>query len=117
MAHRFPRSVRVADRIKEEMSLMLMSGEIKDHRLVESLVTVTKAEVSHDLQFARIFLSATGSEQEREGVISALKKAKGFIRHLIASRIDLRKVPDIDFVLDKSYEAQMRIESLLRQGS
>lgn len=117
MAHRFPRSIRVADRIKEEMSLMLMSGEIKDPRLVESLVTITKAEVSHDLQFARIFLSATGSEQEREGVIAALKKAKGFIRHLIASRIDLRKVPDIDFVLDKSYEAQMRIESLLRQGS
>ncbi len=115
MAHRFPRSIRVADRIKEEMSLMLMNEEVKDPRL-QSLVTVTKVEVTPDLQFAHIFLSVTGDQKEKDGVMAALKKAKGFIRHLIATRIDLRKAPGIDFSLDKSYEAQMRIESLLRQG-
>lgn len=113
MPHRFSRSKRVADLLKREMATMLM-GEIKDPR-VQGLVTVMAVEVSEDLRYAKVFISVMGSEDERASVIAGINKAKGFVRKTIGSRLGLRRVPELQFQLDRSLENREKIEALLAE--
>jgi ribosome-binding factor A len=113
MPHRFSRSKRVADLLKREMAQMLM-GEIKDPR-VQGLVTVMAVEVSEDLCQAKVFISVMGSDEERASAIAGINKAKGFVRKTLGSRIGLRRVPELQFQLDRSLENREKIEALLAE--
>jgi ribosome-binding factor A len=113
MPHRFSRSKRVADLLKREMAIMLM-GEIKDPR-VQGLVTVMAVEVSEDLRYAKVFISVMGSEDERVSAIAGINKAKGFVRKTLGSRLGLRRVPELQFQLDRSQEKREKIEALLTE--
>jgi ribosome-binding factor A len=107
------RHERVAEEIRHELGTMV-AGELKDPR-IEGLVTITEVRVTPDLKHARIFLAAFGTSEERGGVRDGLAAAMGFIRSELAQRLDLRRAPEIHFVLDHSEEYGQRIEDLLRQ--
>ncbi|MBW1926132.1 MAG: 30S ribosome-binding factor RbfA [Deltaproteobacteria bacterium] len=111
MPHGFPRSRRIEDLLRKEVADILLS-EIKDPR-VHGLVTIMQVKVSEDLCYARFFVSVLGSESERESVLEGLNKAKGFIRQILGHRLDLRRIPEIRFQLDRSLDYQEKIERLL----
>ncbi|MDA8161992.1 MAG: 30S ribosome-binding factor RbfA [Desulfobacteraceae bacterium] len=111
MPHRFPRSKRVADQIKKELAVMLM-GEIRDPR-AGALMTVMHVDVSQDLRHAKVFVSVMGDEDEKQTALEGLKSAQGFIRTTLAGRIDMRRVPEIHFLIDHSLEDRSKIEMLL----
>jgi ribosome-binding factor A len=96
--------------LKREISNIL-HDELKDKRL--GFVTVTRAELTPDLRYAKIFYSVLGEEKERENTKKALDSANAFIRRLIAKRIELRFVPEIVFKLDRSVEYSVRIQEEL----
>ncbi|PSL51233.1 ribosome-binding factor A [Salsuginibacillus halophilus] len=104
------RANRVGEQMKKEMAGILMS-EVKDPRV--QFVTVTDVEVTGDLQQATVYITVLEDEQ-RDEALSALKKAKGFIRSEIGKRIQLRKTPDLTFTFDNAIEQGNRIENLLR---
>lgn len=106
------RPERVAQAIKEEISLIL-HDEIKDPRL--GFVTITKVEITADLRQARIFFSVLGKEEDYKKTKAALDSALGFIRCLVAQRINLRFVPEIIFREDRSSEYSVRIEQVLNE--
>ena len=111
MPHRFPRSRRIEDLLRKEMADMLL-GEIKDPR-VQGLVTIMHVKVSEDLCHAKFFVSVLGNETERESVLEGLNNAKGFIRRTLGHRLDLRRIPELHFQLDRSLDDQEKIERLL----
>jgi|YNPBryantNP2012_1023418.scaffolds.fasta_scaffold00464_4 ribosome-binding factor A len=111
MTHRFPRAYRVADMIKKEMAYMLL-GEIKDPR-IHGLVTVMNVEVSTDLKHAKIFVAVSGTEQDKKEVLQGLQQAKGFIRTTLAHRIEMRQIPQLNFVIDTTLEQQLHLEDVL----
>ncbi|MGQ9499749.1 MAG: 30S ribosome-binding factor RbfA [Dissulfurimicrobium sp.] len=111
MPHRFPRSKRVADQIKKDLALMLM-GEIKDPR-INSIMTVMHVDVSEDLRHAKVFISVMGDAEEQSEVLAGLKSARGFIRSVLASRINIRRVPELHFLIDHSLEDKARITMLI----
>jgi len=111
MTHRFPRAYRVADMIKKEMAYMLL-GEIKDPR-IHGLVTVMNVEVSPDLKHAKIFVAVSGTEQDKKEVLQGLQQAKGFIRTTLAHRIEMRQIPQLNFVIDTTLEQQLHLEDVL----
>jgi ribosome-binding factor A len=104
----------VAEEIRHEMSAMV-AGELKDPRIA-GLVTITEVRVSPDLRHARIFVSVLGSEAERASTLEGLQAAGGFIRHELAERLQMRRSPELQFVLDQAGETGERIEQLLRQA-
>lgn len=106
------RQVQVADAIQQYMS-ELLQRELKDPRL--GFVTVTRAEVSQDLKYARIYVSVMGSPDEQKASMAALESGKGFIRREIGHRLNLRAVPEIQFRLDTSAEYSDRINRLLNE--
>ena len=100
------RADRVAEAIRKEVS-SIVQFELKDPRI--GFVTITHAEITDDLRYAKIYYSILGTEKQKQDTIDALKTAIGFIRKLVAERIRLRFAPDIGFKLDKNIEYSVKI--------
>ncbi len=77
-------------------------------------VTITRAQVTPDLQLARVFYTTMGSEKERRATAKGLQRATPVLRHQIGQRLRLRRVPVLEFIFDKSIENQERVERLLQ---
>jgi ribosome-binding factor A len=106
------RPERVADQIREEISVLL-AREVHDPGI--GFITVTRVHVSPDLQVARVFYTTMGSDVQRRETARALKRATPFLRHQIGQRVQLRRVPVLEFSFDKSVENQERVERLLQE--
>jgi ribosome-binding factor A len=106
------RQRRVAELIHRELSTLLLFG-VKDPRLGD--VTITSVEVTKDLLLARVYFTVYGAEDGGNEAQAGLEHAKGFLRSQLAERVELRFVPDLDFVHDTSYEYGQRIEAILDQ--
>ncbi len=105
------RQNRINDAVKEEMAQILR--DVKDPRISGALVSITAADVSADLKFAKIFYSVYGGEQTE--VAKALKNASGFFRSELAKRINLRITPTLTFVYDSSAEYGANISKILKE--
>ena len=100
---------RINDEMQKELSAALR--EVKDPRVAKAFVSVTAAEVTPDLKFAKVYYSSlTGDKKEvKRGLISSA----GFIRGQIAKRMNLRVTPEISFVEDGSIEYGAKISKIL----
>jgi ribosome-binding factor A len=108
------RHERIAEEIHHEVDSML-AGELRDPRL-EASVTVTEVRFQPDMKLARIFVQIIGTPQEQSDALAALVKATGYIRHELTERIQMRRSPDLQFLMDTSEEQARRIEELLRMS-
>jgi len=107
------RHERVGEEIAHEINAML-AGELKDPRL-EGMVVVSQVRVQPDMKHARVFISVRGSSKEQSDAIKALEHASGYIRSELIERLQLRRLPELHFVLDHSQEYTERIEQLLKE--
>jgi len=105
------RSNRIGEQMKKELG-DIITRKLKDPRV--GFVTVTDVAVTGDLQQATVYISALGTDREREDTLKALMKASGFIRTEIGHRIRLRRTPEITFEFDSSVEYGNKIDALLR---
>ena len=107
---------RVADQIRGELG-QLLAREVHDPGV--GFVTITRVEVTPDLQHARVYYTAlgpTGAEAKTQRTSGrALERATPFLRRQIGSRLRLRRVPDLKFIYDESIAGQDRIEQLLHE--
>lgn len=108
------RSERVAEEIRNEVSLML-AGELKDPRLAAPL-SVTEVRLSPDLRTVRLYVHIDGEETERSTALEGLKAASGYIRHELVERLQLRHAPEVLFRIDESEEYGQHIDELLRKA-
>jgi len=101
---------KIADRIREEVSEMLIM-EMTDPRLAG--ITVTDVNVDRELAYANIYVSALEGSERADEIVSTLYHAKGFIRSKLAARIELRVFPHLRFYWDPTPEKADHIERLL----
>jgi ribosome-binding factor A len=101
---------RIADRIREELSVMLIK-EVRDPRV--EMITVTDVNVDREFAYADIFISAPEGSQRSQEVLEGLQSASGFLRHNLAERVDLRVFPRLRFHWDPTPERAEHIEQLL----
>ena len=106
------RPQRLGQRILEEVSELLL-GELKDPRIASA--TVTAVRVTPDMRQAFVGISVIGSAKEKKQTLEGLRAAAPFIRHQLAERLDIRRVPDLTFQLDDSDERAARIDELLHK--
>jgi ribosome-binding factor A len=103
------RAQRIADRVREEMSELLLH-EISDPRL--SGVSVTDVTVDRELSYANIYVSAIEGSQRSQEILEGLESALGYIRRELAHRVDLRTFPRLRFHWDPTFERAEHIEKL-----
>jgi ribosome-binding factor A len=101
---------RIGDRIREELSEMVVMN-ISDPRL--SGISITAVKVDRELTFADIFVSAIEGKERAPEVLEGLQHASGYMRHVLASRIELRVFPKLRFHWDPTPERADHIERLL----
>ena len=106
------RLARVSEVVREVAANAILF-EIKDPRVKG--VTVTRAEVSADLQHAKVYVSVMGSEKEQSLTMHGLKSAAGFIQTKIADRLTTRYVPHVSFVLDEGVKKSVEIAKIIRE--
>jgi ribosome-binding factor A len=112
MSVRGRRTDRLGHQIRVELAELIVR-HVKDPRI--GFVTLTRVELSADLYHARIYVSVLGSPEEQQNSVDGLTSAAGFLRHEIVHRLDLRRAPELTFILDRGAEAGERIEMLLQQ--
>ncbi len=106
------RPERVADQIRSELALML-ARDVHDPGI--GFVTITRVQVAPDLQHARVFYTALGDSKAQATSDRALNRAIPFLRRQIGQRLRLKRVPDLQFMVDKSIAGQDRIEQLINE--
>jgi ribosome-binding factor A len=106
------RLARVSEVVRETAANAILF-ELKDPRVKG--VTVTRAEVSGDLQHAKVFVSVMGTEKEQLLTMHGLKSAAGFVQTKLADRLTSRYVPHVTFVLDEGVKKSIEIARLIRE--
>lgn len=101
---------RVADQVRSEIALML-SRDVHDPGI--GFVTITRVQLSPDLQQARVRYTTLGDEKARANTAKALQRAAPFLRRQLGARLRLRRAPEITFLYDDAIAGQDRIEQLL----
>ena len=102
---------RVADQLRGEIG-QLLAREVHDPGI--GFVTITRVQVTPDLQQARIYYTALGDDKARRDSARALHRAAPFLRRQVGARLRLRRVPELTFLYDESIAGQDRIEQLLQ---
>jgi ribosome-binding factor A len=103
---------RIAEQFREEVS-QILATEVADPGV--GLVTVTRVKVTPDLSLARVYWTLLGDAAERKRTTKALQRAAPFVRHVLATRITLRRVPEVAFQYDEGLAAHQRVEELLHE--
>jgi ribosome-binding factor A len=104
---------RINEQLTKELAEIIR--EVKDPRVSSSLVSITGAECSADLKYAKIYFSAVGKNVDINEIKKGLSSAAGFIRGQVAQRLNLRITPELRFIRDESMEKGARFSELLRK--
>ena len=104
--YKYERISSEVERIVKEV----VSYEIKDKRVLGN-ATVTGITLSKDFSHCKVFVQI--DVENKKEVMQGLKNASGFVRHIIAEQLDMRKTPEIAFYIDDSADKAKRIEELL----
>ena len=87
--------------------------EIKDPRVQQGMISVTRVETTGDLRYAKVWLSVLGLDNEKE-FKKGLKSASGWLRRELAGSLSLRYTPELVFEIDRSIEYGAHINDLIR---
>lgn len=111
MAKNDARLNRINEELKKEISNIL-TFELKNPN-VTGLISVTKAKITPDFKYAKIYVSILNSKNI-DKTMQSLKESAGFIRSQLAKSINLRVTPELTFELDDSLECGMKINNILK---
>ena len=107
---------RINDEVRKALSEILR--EVKDPRVSSAFISITGADVTPDLKFAKIYyslLGADGNAEKEKKVADGLRSSNGYIRRELARAVDLRQTPELTFILDRSGANGAHISSLLHK--
>ena len=103
---------RIAEQLREEVS-QILATDVADPGV--GLVTVSRVKVSPDLSLARVYWTLLGDAAEKTRTTKALQRAAPFVRHVLATRLTLRRVPEVAFQYDEGLAAHQRVEDILHE--
>lgn len=108
----YQRIDRISEEVRREVDAVIRE-ELQDPRVCGTW-SVTRAEVTGDLRYAKIYISVL-EDDKREGLMEALKNARGYIRRALGHRMIIRYTPELIFVSDKNIEYGVHIAKVLAE--
>lgn len=105
------RPTRVGEQIREDLT-ELITREVHDPGI--GFITITRVDVTPDLQQARVYYTTLGDDKARRDTRRALERASPFLRRQLGRRLRLRRIPELQFFYDESIERHDRIERILQ---
>lgn len=104
------------DRTNDDIQLVLseLLRSIKDPRVNQGMISVTRTETTGDLRYCKVFLSVYGLKDEKD-FKKGLKSASGWLRRELSQKLSLRYTPELIFELDNSIEHGAHINEIISQ--
>ncbi len=113
------RNEKVGDQLQLEIA-DLLHREVKHPLLVETMLSITRVEISQDFSRARVLVSVMGEDDDESGheaVIEALRRTEPFLHRELVKRLRMRRIPRLQFVADFSIVEGDRVRALMRDLS
>ncbi|MBQ7674769.1 MAG: 30S ribosome-binding factor RbfA [Alphaproteobacteria bacterium] len=116
-----PRRVRVASEVKRVLSEFLLRGTLNsdnssgENMSMASMIAITGVEMSPDLQYSKIFIASVSPKISVERCIDFLELNKYKLRNQLGASIRLKRVPELHFFVDNSFEEGEKIENILKK--
>ena len=107
----YQRIDRISEQVRREVDRIIRE-DVHDPR-VQGTYSVTRAEVTRDLSYAKIYVSVL-EDENREPLMAALKNAAGFIRRELRHSMIIRYAPELIFVADQNIEYGIHISTVLK---
>jgi ribosome-binding factor A len=101
---------RITEDVRRELTAIFR--ELKDPR-VQGLISIVRVEVTSDLSYCTVYISAMEGMDRAKQAVTGLKSASGFIRHELGARLELRHIPELVFKATDSIEYSANISKML----
>ena len=108
----FKRADRIGGQVQKELSDLLQK-EIRDPRL--DFVTIIRVSMTDDLRSARIYFSVAEGEQRKISALAGFKSAVGYLRRKLSRRLEVRHMPELEFLYDESFDRATKINKVLNE--
>ena len=108
---------KVSSLLKKEISLIL-NNDLEDNLIAGNFISITKIEISPDLHYCKIYLTCSVEEEKKNQLMESLNNSTSFIRHKLSQRVEMRRVPELSFKIDKALEqgiAVLKVLDILRE--
>jgi len=109
------RQLRVGEMIKQSLGMIFLRNEAKVPNLETNTITVTEVKMSQDLKIAKAFVLPLGGKNAEE-TVNMLKEFSFLIRKVLSKKIDMKFLPKVNFVADKSFDYAAKIEKLIQKN-
>ena len=107
-------NIKKVDSILMRELSMIISQELNDPLLGFS--TVTEVDIAPDYSNAKVYVSFLGKNYKKRDGLEALRRSKGHIKSILAKRVNMRRIPDLEFIVDDSLDKADRIEKILNEN-
>ena len=108
----YQRIDRISEEVRREVDAIIRE-QLHDPR-IKGTYSITRAEVTRDLRYAKIYVSVL-EDEDRGPMLQALKKAAGYVRHELGKRMIIRYAPELLFEMDHNIEYGVHIATVLKQ--
>jgi ribosome-binding factor A len=109
---------RLNDQLRDEISQLIIRGEVRDPR-VSTFLTINRVEVSHDLRYAKVYVSSFLADAQLQKGVEGLNSAAGFIQTAIAKKMSIRQFPHLTFYVDtgmkEGFEMVQKLNALEKE--
>ena len=109
------RQLRVGEMIKQSLGMIFLKNEAKVPNLETNTITVTEVRMSPDLKNARAYVIPLGGK-DTDNIVDVLTKFSYLIRKALSKKIDMKFLPKVSFIGDKSFDYAEKIEKLIQQN-
>lgn len=106
---------RVNSELQRQIS-KIISTDIKDPRVQNGIISVTKVKTTPDLKYAKVYLSVyADNDEKKKEAFDTVVRSRGFIRNMLKDAVQMRLIPELNFVIDDSCEYGLKIDKILSE--
>ena len=106
------RMQKVSSLLKKELSLIL-NNDLDEPIITDNFISISKIEISPDLYYCKIYITSTVQDESREKIVDKLNNLKSFIRHKLTQRVEMRRIPELTFKVDRALEKGLAVLKVL----
>ena len=103
---------KVSSLLKKELSLIL-NNDLDEPIILDNFISISKIEISPDLYYCKIYITSSVEDEKKEKIVDSLNKLKSFIRHKLTKRVEMRRIPELTFKIDRALEKGLSVLKVL----
>ena len=103
---------KVSSLLKKELSLIL-NNDIYEPIISDNFISIAKIEISPDLYYCKIYITSAVDDEKKEKIVNSLNNLKSFIRYKLTQRVEMRRIPELTFKIDRALEKGLAVLKVL----